>query len=203
MTIKISKTLNLPTFIRLPVFLCGLAVASNSVYARQLDDVELADNVTLSGTDVSLQLNGMGYRTKFVFDVYVGALYTQSKVSTRDEAQALAGPKRIVMHMVYDEVSREKMADAWNEGFAENNTEEQLKKLQSRLAEFISYFPDLKMNDVVLLDYLPASGTRLTVNGKQITVIEGADFYSALLDVWLGDEPADEDLKEAMLGADD
>ena len=203
MTIMISKTLNFSAFIRLPVFLCVLAVASNSVYARQLDDVVLDDNVTLSGTDVSLQLNGMGYRTKFVFDVYVGALYTQSKVSTRDEVQALAGPKRIVMHMVYDEVSREKMADAWNEGFAENNTEQQFKQLQSRLAEFISNFPDLKMNDVVLLDYVPGSGTRLTINGKEIAVIEGADFYSALLDVWLGDEPADEDLKQAMLGADD
>jgi len=41
------------------------------------------------------------------------------------------------------------------------------------------------------------------MNGEVKGVIAGADFYTALLDVWLGDEPADEDLKEAMLGEDD
>lgn len=43
-------------------------------------------------------------------------------------------------------------------------------------------------------------GTRLTINGEEKGVIAGADFYSALLDIWLGDEPADDDLKDAMLG---
>ena len=31
-------------------------------------------------------------------------------------------------------------------------------------------------------------------------VIEGEDFNAALLDIWLGEEPADDDLKEEMLG---
>ena len=53
---------------------------ATSINARQLDDVTLPDNVTLDGTDVTLQLNGMGYRTKFIFDVYVGGLYTESRV---------------------------------------------------------------------------------------------------------------------------
>ncbi len=175
-------------------------VFTTSVNARQLDNVTLPDSVTLKGTDVALQLNGMGYRTKFIFDIYVGALYTESKVNSRDAVQALTGPKRIVMHMVYDEVSHKKMADAWNEGFEENNSAEQLGKLQSRLKTFISYFPDLKEGDVVLLDYIPATGTQMIINGEAKGIIEGADFYVALLDVWLGEEPADEGLKDAMLG---
>ena len=176
---------------------------STQTNARQLDDVSMPDNVTLAGTDVVLQLNGMGYRTKFIFDIYVGALYTEAKVDSRDAAQALQGPKRIVMHMVYDEVSKEKMAAAWQEGFEENNSDEQLEKLQSRLKAFISQFPTLKKDDVVFLDYIPGVGTRLTINGEKVTSVEGADFYVALLDVWLGEEPADDDLKDAMLGEDD
>jgi Chalcone isomerase-like len=176
---------------------------STTISARQLDDVSLPDSVTIDGTSVPLQLNGMGYRTKFIFKIYVGALYTKSRVDSRDAVQALKGPKRIVMHIVYDEVSSEKMADAWKEGFEENNSDDQLKKLETRLQTFIAYFPDLKEGDVVLLDYVPASGTRVTINGKQLGVIEGADFYAALLDVWLGDEPADDDLKDAMLGNED
>jgi len=181
----------------------GAVTFSISASAGQLDDVTLPDNVTLEGTSVPLQLNGMGYRTKFVFDVYVGALYTESKVQSRDAVQALTGPKRIVMHMVYDEVSHKKMAAAWNDGFEENNSDAQLEKLQARLKTFISYFPDLKEGNVVLLDYVPATGTRVTINGEVKGVIEGADFYTALVDVWLGEEPADDDLKDAMLGLDD
>ncbi|MBL4711730.1 MAG: chalcone isomerase family protein [Gammaproteobacteria bacterium] len=180
-----------------------LAAFSMPIHARQLDDVNLPDNVTLAGSDVVLQLNGMGYRTKFVFDIYVGALYTESKVDSRDAVHALTGPKRIVMHMVYDEVSHEKMADAWSEGFEDNNSDEQFAKLQSRLKTFISYFPDLKKNDIVTMDYLPGIGTQLTINNEQKDMIEGADFYTALLDVWLGEEPADDDLKDAMLGETD
>ena len=181
-----------------------LSVAfSATTHARQLDDVTLPDTVTVEGTSVALQLNGMGYRTKFVFDIYVGALYTESKVTSRDAVQALTGPKRIVMHMVYDEVSHKKMAAAWNDGFEDNNSDEQLAKLQSRLKVFISYFPDLKEGNVVLLDYVPTMGTRVTISGEEKGVIEGADFYTALLDVWLGEDPADDDLKDAMLGLDD
>ncbi len=179
------------------------AVLVSTANARQLDDISLPDSVTLDGSDVALQLNGMGYRTKFIFNIYVCALYTESKVDSRDAVQALKGPKRVVMHMVYDEVSHDKMADGWQEGFEENNSDEQMARLEPRLKTFISYFPDLKAGDVVLLDYVPGTGTRVTINGDVKGVIEGADFYSALLDVWLGDEPADDDLKEAMLGLED
>ena len=182
------------------VMMLFLSVFSVAAEARQIDDVSLPDSVTIDGTDVKLQLNGMGYRTKFIFDIYIGGLYTESKVDSRDAAQALTGPKRVVMHMVYDEVEREKITNGWKVGFEENNSDEKLKKLQARLNTFNSYFPDLKKNDVLLFDYIPATGTRVTLNGEVKGVIEGADFYTALLDVWLGEEPADDDLKDAMLG---
>ncbi len=186
-------------FKRLAIFFCVSLMASNTVSARQLDDVTLPDNVILDGTEVNLQLNGMGYRTKFIFDVYVGALYTESRVESRDAVQALKGPKGIVLHMVR-EVSREKMTAALNDGFEKNTSEKQLEKLQSRLKIFDSYFPDLKVGEVILLDFIPATGVRVSIKGEVKGVIEGADFYTALLDVWLGEEPADDDLKDAMLG---
>lgn len=209
MTVQAINTLNERSrSIRIRIYRVSAAIFATvfaslftvSVSAGSLGDVTLPDSVTLDGTDTALQLNGMGYRSKFIFKIYVGALYTESKSVSRDAVQALKGPKRIVMHMVYDEVSREKMTAALYEGFEDNNSDEQLEKLQSRLKTYISYYPDLKNGDVILLDYIPASGTQVTINGEKKAIIEGADFYSALLDVWLGDEPADDDLKDAMLG---
>jgi hypothetical protein len=54
---------------------------------------------------------------------------------------------------------------------------------------------------VVHLDWLPESGTRLTFNGvAKGSDIPGEDFYRALLKIWIGDKPAQDDLKEHLLG---
>ena len=54
---------------------------------------------------------------------------------------------------------------------------------------------------MVNLDWLPDSGTRLTFNGAQKgNDIAGEDFYRALLRIWLGDKPVQDDLKEHLLG---
>ncbi len=199
---KIQVCCRYPASLMIALSVLFSVLFSASINARQLGDVTLPDNVTVDGTDATLQLNGMGYRTKFIFDVYVGGLYTESRVESRDAVQALKGPKRIVLHMVR-EVSREKMTAALNDGFEKNTSEKQLEKLQSRLKTFDSYFPDLKVSDVILLDFIPATEVRVSVNGEEKGLIEGADFYTALLDVWLGEEPADDDLKDAMLGEEE
>ena len=58
----------------------------------------------------------------------------------------------------------------------------------------------VKKGDVVLLDYLPGAGTRVTVRGEDKGTIPGEDFNRALLRIWLGESPADASLKKAMLG---
>jgi hypothetical protein len=185
------------------LIVAGLMVSGTSLHAREFNNLKFPDEVTLAGTNTQLQLNGVGMRTKFIFDVYIGALYTKSAAKTRDEVQAQEGPKRVLMHFVYDEVEAEKLAGGWTEGFEENQTEENFKKLNERLQKFNAMFTTVHAGDVVLLDYIPGKGTIVKIKGEQKGVIEGEDFYSALLDVWLGDEPADDDLKEAMLGEED
>lgn len=175
----------------------GLMMAA-AVQAKQIGEVAVPDTAAVSGQ--TLILNGAGFRTKFVFDIYVGALYTEKKVSSRNELMALEGPNRVLMHFVYGEVDKEKLVDAWNEGFEENNSEEKLQSLQTRIDRFNSFFTTLEKGDVVVLDYIPGKGTQVTIKGQTKGVIEGRDFNQALLDIWVGDEPADEDLKDAMLG---
>lgn len=184
------------------LLLAGFVSSGTSVHSREFDDIDIPDMLTLAGTETELQLNGVGMRTKFVFDVYVGALYTEAAASTRDEVQAQKGPKRVLMHFVYDEVEAEKLVNGWTEGFEDNQTAEQFKALSERLDKFNAMFSTVHAGDVVLLDYIPGTGTVVKIRGEKKGVIDGADFYSALLDVWLGDEPADDDLKESMLGDD-
>lgn len=167
--------------------------------AREFYDVQFPERVTLPGTDTELQLNGIGFRTKFFFKIYIGALYTETEVNTRDEVQALKGPVRVQMHFVYDEVEREKLVSAWNDGFKGNTTSEQLAELSGRIEKFNGLFKTARKGDVVLLDAIPGKGVRVTMNGENKGMIAGDDFCTALLDIWLGESPADEGLKEAML----
>ena len=54
----------------------------------------------------------------------------------------------------------------------------------------------------IVLDYAPSDGgTTLFVDGvAQGQPMAGEAFYQVLLRIWLGDNPAQEDLKEALLG---
>jgi hypothetical protein len=183
------------------ILLAFLLVFSSGVTnAREFHDIRFADTVTIPGTQQALQLNGIGYRSKFFFNIYIGALYTATRAKTPEAVLSQSGPKRLLMHFVYSEVSREKLVDAWNEGFEDNTPAGDLARLRERIDQFNAMFPTLHSGDEVLLDYIPDKGTVVSINGEIKGVIKGKDFNHALLNIWLGDEPADSDLKDALLG---
>ena len=109
---------------------------------------------------------------------------------------------RVLMHFVYSRVAKRKMDDAWREGFENNLTAAQHVDVKERLERFVAMFGDMHEGDQVWLDYVPGSGTRVSINGVLQGTIAGADFNAALLAVWLGRYPVSESLKNAMVGVD-
>ena len=179
--------------------LAALLVLGNSI-AAEIEGVQLADRVQLGKSD--LTLNGAGVRTRFIFKVYVGALYLQSKAGTTETVLRDAGAKRIAMHMLRD-LDAEQLFTALNEGLNKNHTPDELARLAPQVKHLEAIFNAVKAakkGDVILLDYLPGAGTRVTVRGEDKGTITGAEFNRALLRIWLGDQPADAGLKKAMLG---
>ena len=67
--------------------------------------VELADSYQVAGKP--LTLNGAGVRSKFFFNIYVGALYTGKTSSNAAELIATQGPRSMQMTMLYKEVEAE------------------------------------------------------------------------------------------------
>jgi hypothetical protein len=108
------------------------------------------------------------------------------------------------MNIIYTEIASKKLVKAWKEGFEKNQSEPMLKNLQSRIDQFCDYFSDsAKKGDRYILDYTPGTGTQVSKNGSLLGTIEGEDFKNALLEIWLGNYPADKDLKKGMLGLND
>jgi hypothetical protein len=180
--------------------LCASIVYPFSLQAKEVAGVNVPETLFISKQTTKLILNGAGIRTKFIFDIYVGSLYLESKASTAAEIYTLKGQKSINMHFLYDEVSKEKLINGWNDGFENNHSSDELAKLKDRISQFNNLFITVKKGDVINLDFIPSTGTSITINGKKLGSIKGDDFFTAVLKIWLGDEPADDDLKEAMLG---
>lgn len=168
------------------------------VQAANVAGIKLEDNIQVDSKD--LVLNGAGVREKFIFDIYVIGLYLPDQQS--DSGKLLASPpnSRVLMHFVYKKVEKEKLDSAWQDGFEDNLSGAQLESLTGRLEKLKSMFGDAVENDVVLLDYIPGRGTRVTINDSEKGWIAGEDFNSALLSVWLGGKPIDQDLKNKLLG---
>jgi len=91
------------------------------------------------------------------------------------------------------------MDAAWFEGF-EANSPESYSSIQAKVNTFADLFGDMKEHDVIELTIIPDQGTHVMLNGVEKAVIEGDDFATALLKVWLGDQPPAEELKAALLG---
>ncbi|MDH3759672.1 MAG: chalcone isomerase family protein [Gammaproteobacteria bacterium] len=173
---------------------CAIATAAELSGVFIDDEIKTADGQTLV-------LNGIGLREKFWIDVYVGALYLTDKSSDVAEILSRPGPWRVQMDFIYKEVSSKQMIETWQEGFKNNQNSETLEKLQQRIELFYSYFDSsIKAKEQYAFDYIPQQGVHVTRNGKQLGLIPGEDFKNALLEIWLGNKPANKKLKKGMLG---
>lgn len=154
--------------------------------------------------DKTLVYNGAGTVTKFFFKIYVIALYVEKKTNDANYLLNKDVPYIIYMHFKHNNISDEKIIDAWNEGF-EKATNNKTSKIKKEIAQFDSYFKGIVTNegDTYRFEYLPGKGTKVYINNKLKGNVPGFSFKRALLGIWLGNDPRDDDVKEEMLGIDD
>ena len=177
-----------------------LLLVALPAWGAEVAGVKLADRVTVGSTE--LVLNGAGLRKRFVFEVYAMGLYLTQKSSSDGAVLKQAGPKRIALHMLRD-VPADQFSDALADGIRENHSEAEAKALLPRLAELVAIMAQVKeakKGMLITLDW-GGAGTRVSIDGKATgKPISGEDFYRALLRIWLGERPVQEDLKKALLG---
>jgi hypothetical protein len=169
--------------------------------AVEVGGVRVDDRTTVGSGDVVI--NGAGVRKKAFFKVYALALYLPEKHGDADALLAVKGAKRVAISLLRD-LSAQQFVDALREGIADNHTQAEIVALNDRIKQFseaMLSIGEAKAGTIVLIDWLPESGTRLTVNGQSKGKdIAGEDFFRALLKIWLGNKPVQDDLKQALLG---
>lgn len=178
-----------------------LTLTAGSAQAMEVAGVKFEERLKLEQQDLSL--NGAGLRSKVFFKVYAVGLYLPAKAAEVDGVLAAKGAKRLAIVPLM-ELSAQQFVDALSGGIAKNSSEAEAAALKERVQTFEGNLLALgkaAKGTPITLDWIPEQGTRLTVAGQpQGKVIPGEDFYQALLRIWLGNKPAQGDLKDALLG---
>lgn len=174
----------------------GFALASPPALARELAGVSMPDTATVG--EKTLKLNGMGVRKKVIFKVYVAGLYLEAP--SKDAAAILAADAPRLIRMQYvRSVDKDKIAEAFREGF-ENNAKVLAAKQKASIDRMVAAVPDVKDGQTMSFTYVPGKGTTLSFGGRDLFSAEGKEFADAVFALWLGPKPPSEDLKTGLLG---
>jgi hypothetical protein len=178
-----------------------LGLAGAQAQTIDVGTAKFAPTATVSGNAVVL--NGAGMRYKFVVKVYAAGLYLQNKASTPEAIIAAPGAKRV--HVVMQRaIDGRELGKLFTEGMRKNAPREEFSKSipgTIKMGEIFAEKKILEAGDTFFADFVPGQGTQVIINGKQIgDTIKEPEFYRALLSIWLGKDPADWKLRDAMLG---
>jgi len=195
--------LHRPSRVR-PWLLAALLAAGAALASAQTVDVggvKLEPQVSVAGK--ALQLNGAGVRYRAVFRVYTAGLYLEQKANTTEAVLRQAGPKRMTITMLRD-INSAELGKLFARGMEDNMDRQQFSRLipgVMRMSQVFSDHKQLKTGETFVLDWIPGTGTVLTIKGQ----VEGepfkeVEFFDALMRIWLGPKPADWQLKDALLG---
>lgn len=187
--------------------LLSLAVAAFAGPAASATAPIKVEGVSFAGSaDVAgqlLELNGVGLRAVAWLKGYAAGLYLGSRARTPQQVYAAAGAKRLQLRMLQD-VDIEEFVKAFDKGVGRNTPPAEMPALAERVTRFDALLRGMvrvRKRDVVDLDWLPGRGLQLSLNGKpRGAPIPGEDLYAALLRIFVGERPADPEMKIGLLG---
>lgn len=188
------------TLTRAVTLLIGLFLVG-SCHAKDLAGVTVEPRTRVEGHE--LTLNGAGIRSRFMIKVYVAALYVADPSNKAAGLLGQHGAKRMMLTLLRD-VSADTLLDGMQAGLKKNLNADELSAIGPQNEQLSAIFRAVgegKKGDRIALDWVPAQGTIIRINGvARGQAISGEVFYRSLLRIWLGDHPAQEDLRDDLLG---
>lgn len=170
--------------------------AAPAAPARELAGHEIPETAEVGGR--TLLLNGAGIRQKFLFRIYVCALYLEERSGEAAAVLAVDRAWQVTMHFTRN-ISHHQVLDAFTEAF-EKNSPGRTRELHDDLERLHAVLEDLRQGQDLSIAYLPGAGTTLRAPSGASATVPGKTFADAMLRTWLGERPSDEELKARLLG---
>lgn len=168
--------------------------------AMEIDGIDVAEAVQVDGTP--LQLNGAGTRTVYIVKTYVAALYVPRRSASPEALLAQRGARRLSLTMLAD-LSADWIAERFVKALQANHHGPEFERLRPRLERLIDTMLTLGQThkgERIDIDVV-GGATRVSVDGHALgPAVPGEDVFGAILRIFVGPHPLDEDLRRAMLG---
>ena len=169
--------------------------SSSPAIAAEIEDVSFPERVEAGST--AIPLYGLGLlRYRVLFRGYVGGLYLPAEARASQTLDDI--PKALELYYFWD-IKGRFFGEAADELLAKSLPPERLAALRSRLDRLHSLYEDVEEGDRYRLTYVPEQGTTLSLNGRPLGTIPGADFARDYFGIWLGEQPLSEAFRDQIL----
>lgn len=151
----------------------------------------------------ALEMNGVASFRELGSEVYLGALYLDSRSS--DAAAIFDANREKKMELRFSQgMSKRRWAGNWMQSIAINNNRDSLVAAAEELSDILSAFADnLSPGDRVEFHYIPGTGTAIAINGTTLTEAKSVGIFNLFLSAWIGAVPPSSQFKNALLGSED
>jgi Chalcone isomerase-like len=180
----------------------ALASTLTATYAAEVDGVRFDDRIKVG--NAQLQLNGAGTRyAAGIVRAYATALYLPQKITRESDIKNITQTKRIQLVMLR-EVNANELGRAMMKALNANLTLAERAHHSEGLVQMGGIFgvvPSMKKGETITVDSIPGTGVLVYVNNKRVgETIRDVAFFDAMAQIWIGQNPVDQNLKLALLG---
>lgn len=184
-----------PTGGRTPslVLAVGLLLLAAPLFAK----VESSFSEAAEVAGERLELRGSSHFTYFRFSLYDAALYLPPDAPA--ETALEAAPKRLEIAYLR-EIPADKIVEAGDRTLEKNTTEEERASIDEQLSRINAAYRTVEDGDRYTLTYVPGEGTTLALNEETLATLEGEAFARLYFRIWLGEDPVNKGLRDALLG---
>ena len=169
--------------------------------AGEIDGVVIPRTVKFSNKEITL--NGVGVRSKFIFDIYTQALYLTSLSKDANEIIESNSTMGMIFYMTSPLVTSKKFSTSLNAALRKTVGDQKWLNFTDELElmrQFVNMDKIVK-NDVFNMIYNDVDSSIWVIkNGVVKGKIPGFEFKKAFFGIWLSDKPVKEDLKNELLG---
>lgn len=173
-----------------------LAVLAGALTVQAADS---DDSVELGGK--KLVLNGVGLARELSGELYIGALYVDQKTNNPAYLTRIDVPKRLAFRIVADRLFGRRLGQILREQILINNERKDVQASADEVLDLVDTFSgNLVAGDQLHFDFQPGKGTRITLNGSELTVIRKPELIALLANYWIGPRPPNSQFKLGVMG---
>lgn len=141
-------------------------------------------------------LIGSGVFRYMIWTAYAGAYY---QLEGETQPQPLSNTPRRLELAYFHAIEASDFAEATEKTLQDTLTLYEFNQIEAPLERLNQRYRDVVPGDRYLLSW-NGEQLRLSLNGEVLIEEQSADFASAMFSIWLGEQPLDDDFRDALLG---